>query len=1239
MKTNTKIRWLLLIVTIGLFATSLTARWASTKLVDLNDIADQISKNLGEKETQVYDYLTDQRKLHNLKNIPFNADLADNVINYFNEEHIYLQIFKKDKLVFWSDNEVTASNFSSLKEGTSFINYQTGWYEVIKKQEGDFSFIFLILVQSQYPYQNKYLDNNFNNDFIVNKSIQIASLKDIKVADIKNIEGKYLFSIKRNPNNFNMPYSNIEIGMWILGFLTFSLLINSICKFYADKGYHIGAIALLSICFVLLRYLGLKYHFPDAIYSLELFKPNIYASNFYFPSFADLFLNIITILWIVIFIYSYKNKIFKPIQNPWLGYPILIYLGVFIIFISYAYSNVFFGLIFNSNVNFKVSNLVNLNWLSVFGILMMMLGLLSFYIIVDILISLSFYIKIEIKTKLILFGGCFLFYSIYEIFQGNFTVFFILIFALILIIGRLIYNHNGQMIFPALLIVSLIFATLVSIKLTRFDNIKELEIRKRLVLRLETVDDPYAIVSFYEIERNIPEDPNLKSIFKQGSPNIKKIINEFNSNYLGGYLNKFSCNTYIFNDKDSLINKHTNTQLIFFKKRVEKGSIKVSNYFYRLNNSFGSQDYFALIPIKDNGINLGTVVLDLTSKQLETYGAFPQLLQNGKKDSQIDFADYSYAFYENKKLVNQYGNYVYDLKNNDFKGKLKDFVILKKNGFDHLIFKPSSKNTIVVTHESSTFWRELASLSFFFIIFLIFALLIVSYKWLWSVISSYELNIRSLRLKFFLSNNKLLYKTRIQVALVLAVVSSLLIIGIITFSYISIQYKDQQKDLIKGKIKVIASAFEENISNEFNSINGDEKNISFDEFSKMYGTDLNLYNKDGKLLYSTQYKIYAIGLIAERMNAQAYINLHLKQKSEFIQEENIGDLKFTSAYMPVKNVENNVIAYLQLPYFSNQDDYNQKIGTFLNLLINIYVLVFVAIGFFAFVVANQITSPLSLIQDSIAKTMMGKKNKPIEWKRNDEIGSLIKEYNSMIETLEENANKLAQSEREIAWREMAKQVAHEIKNPLTPLKLGIQMLERSWKEKDEKFDEKFRKFSKSFLEQIDSLSHIASEFSNFAKMPALKLEEIELADVLGQAIQVYGQMDHVQINWKEKDLKNIFIKVDKDQLLRSFNNLLKNAIEAMPEGRDGIIKIDGHKSSKKIEITIHDNGNGIPEELRSSIFEPNFTTKTSGTGLGLAFVKQAIENVGGNIYFTTKINVGTTFHIILPLVNKWSKES
>lgn len=1233
MKTATKIRWLLLLVTIGLFATSLTARWAATKLVNLNDVANDIQSYLSDKETTVYDYVNDTSEFKNLKKLNSDAALASQNIEYFTSKNIFFQTFKNNKLEFWSDAIINASNLQSIKEGTSFLSYSNGWYEVIKKKENNFFVVFFIPVKSNYPYQNQYLKNGFNQDLIIDKSIEIADISDIQVADIKNIEGRYLFSIKKTDSNLNVPYSKMELMIWALGFFTLVLLFNSICKYYADLGFPTLATIALFIGFALVRYLGLKYHFPDALYSLNLFDPGIFASNFIFPSFADLCLNLLSILWSLVFLHSYKNKIFKTIENPWIGYPLLLYGTILLIYLSFLFSDVFFGLIFNSNINFKVSNLISLNWLSFLGIIILMVGLLSYYIIIDVLVTFSSYIKISIRNKLISLFIIFLAYNCYELFFNQYNIFFILIFALVIISGRFIYYYNGKIVFPALLLISLIFATLVSIKLNRFENFKDIEVRKRLVLKLESAEDPYALISFEDIEKEIPNDNEIKKLTSGSLIDSKSLNKIFSTRYLLGYLNKFDYKAYLFDKNDSLLNKNEKVTLENYKLKVIESSIKVTRNFYRLNHTLGFQHYFAIIPLKNDSTEIGTLILDLKSKDLERFGSFPQLLQNGKIDQRTDFIDYSYAFYEKRKLVNQYGSFVYERANKDFNGKVREFVILKRKGFDHIIYKPNSQSTIVVTQSSNTFWRELASLSFFFIIFLLASIIIVSYEFVWKIISTYELTYKNLKVKLMVANNKLLYKTRIQIALVLAVVSSLLIIGIITFSYISIQYKDQQKDLLKGKLKIIAQAFEENISQELKNIGNPNQTLSFEEFSKMYDTDLNLFDTQGKLLFSTQYKIYAAGLIAERMNADAFVNLHIEQKSEYIHDENIDKLSFTSAYMPIKNNQNNVIAYLQLPYFANQDNYDQKIGTFLNLLINIYVLVFVAIAFFAFIVANQITSPLSLIQESISKTMIGRKNEPIEWKRNDEIGSLITEYNNMVITLEENANKLAQSERETAWREMAKQVAHEIKNPLTPLRLGIQMLDRSWKDKDPNFDAKFQKFSKSFLEQIDSLSHIASEFSNFAKMPELKLERISLLDILSKAIQVFEQMDHVKIVCDEKSLQKCMIRVDKDQLLRSFNNLLKNAIEAIPDGKEGIINVFGNQHEKKIEIYIKDNGNGIPLNSRERIFAPNFTTKSSGTGLGLAFVKQAIENVGGNIYFTTEINVGTTFHIILPLVN------
>ena len=238
----------------------------------------------------------------------------------------------------------------------------------------------------------------------------------------------------------------------------------------------------------------------------------------------------------------------------------------------------------------------------------------------------------------------------------------------------------------------------------------------------------------------------------------------------------------------------------------------------------------------------------------------------------------------------------------------------------------------------------------------------------------------------------------------------------------------------------------------------------------------------------------------------------------------------------------------------------------------------------------------------------------------------------MIIALDRSALQIMRSERESAWREMAKQVAHEIKNPLTPLLLGVQLLNKSWKEEDPDFDQKFERFSKSFIEQIESLSRIASEFSNFAKMPDTILEDVDILEVIEKATSIHGENKKINIKLEILEKRTIIVHADRDQLLRSFNNLIKNAIEAKVMGREFLITIRIEiLSPSKVLILFQDNGKGIEKAVQSRIFQPNFTTKSSGTGLGLALVKKAIETIGGEITYKTKAFIGTKFYILLPI--------
>ena len=247
----------------------------------------------------------------------------------------------------------------------------------------------------------------------------------------------------------------------------------------------------------------------------------------------------------------------------------------------------------------------------------------------------------------------------------------------------------------------------------------------------------------------------------------------------------------------------------------------------------------------------------------------------------------------------------------------------------------------------------------------------------------------------------------------------------------------------------------------------------------------------------------------------------------------------------------------------------------------------------------------------------------MQWKSNDEIGQLVKAYNRMLKELEENAIKLAKSERESAWKEMAKQVAHEIKNPLTPMRLLVQQLEFTLKTEDK---EQLQEFTKAMLDQIDALVSIADAFSRFADMPSSKREIFDIKELIGRTTSIFS---HLKFNTDLPE-EQVMVSADRDQLLRVFNNLIKNAWQAVPEDRDPVIDIKLTEEKDHVLIEVKDNGSGIEEEKKARVFEPSFTTKTTGMGLGLAMTQNIIEGLKGKIWLESEIGVGTTFYIKLP---------
>ena len=1234
-----KIRFLLLVLGCCLIATSISLSRFTTKAELLNRDAEEVQKNLWVKERDVAAFIGNKAEIAKAKRMHFNPkDAITFLESYRKTKGVNLLTFQNDELKFWSTYRVTDIDPRKIKEGSSVLLFSNGWYEVIKHTEGNFSLLFLITIQSQYAFkETQYFKNDLDPLLSKSRLLTLASFTDRDVYSIKSIDNKFLFGLKIKSGYVDDYYSSLQLWLFMAGLLSICMFVNSLCSLIARRGYLASATVLLTVFFVVFRLSDLYFGWLNHRYPLDLFDPKIYSESFLMPSLGDFLLNVITVTWLLLFMYNHKAqyRFANWIRtSKLLGILIHVCFLLFVSIVTYFSDEVFFGLIYNSKINFEIINILKLSGTSWVSIVILCLVWFQIYLITNIAATASKQLHVTNKERLIIFLVGFTAVFIYKL-STDFTAFFI-VFALILfIVCRSIYDDKAKFSVGLLAVLFFCLAFNTSIKYIKYKDITERSLREPLARKVQSSEDPNAIVALGALESQLLKDEFLVRYFNHNTnPNYAVLKNHI-KDYLDGYLSRYDYQIYPY-DKNGFDVNNSNGQLFKkYKGLVESGSVKIdgANYFYQVNNTFGYQDYFGIISVVNQGSLLGTLVIELRSKPYNYNNRLPDLLGDQKLIKDEDFRGYSIALYNNNQLLNQSGNYTYPLNGIIYKGKNDDFVISNDNQkrYSHLIYKPSNSKMVVISKEKVSYVERLAALSFFFLVFIIFSLVLFGLIWLIKNLDDERVGWFSINRSLMINANKILYKTRIQVSIVLSVVATLLIVGWVTYYYMNLEYRGQQTALIKDKIRKIQQNYEKQVFNK--GISDDEDAIAdFNNFADVNNADLNLYDTKGNLLMTTFPKLYNLKVIGKKMAPLAYTYLAKFKRSEYINpDEKIGTLTYAAAYAPIRNAQNKTIAYIGLPNYSNEEEYSDKIALFVSNLINIYALVFVAVGVLAVFLANQITSPLTFIQESISKTRIGQRNEPIIWRRHDEIGSLIKEYNSMIAALEESAVKLARSERESAWREMAKQVAHEIKNPLTPLKLGVQLLEKSWKEGDPNFENKFHKFSKSFIEQIDSLSKIASEFSNFAKMPDTNLEKLEVTPVIEQARQVYKNSDNVEINFLNKSTGNIKIFADHDQLLRSFNNLFKNAIEAIDASSHCCITTVLYNDDINAYIEIKDNGKGIPAVLHDKIFVPNFTTKTSGTGLGLAFVKQAVENAGGTISFTSVMDIGTTFYLTFPL--------
>ncbi len=1148
-----------------------------------------------------------------------------------------------DSVAYWNNNKILPRIYDSIpKEGVGFQKYKNGYYVSIYRTIENSPMkrrvlLMYIPVRDAYVTENQYLKHEYSPAFSIPEWAEISKEETVMGEVVKSSTGEKLFYL-----SYSLPFNNQEpqplaivfyFAGWIflLGFIHFAFAhlftrINWLIQF-------ILALAIPVTTFYLLNHLGF---IPVGVSNWKLFAADVFASPDIGSSLGSLFLECVTAVWAVIYI-NFFIKIPLARNNFWKIVSALIWM-TFIFFIGVYFVYAIKGLSRDSKLLIGFLNPITPDYLSLIALFCLSVFAFSFYMLAQ---KSAEYIRensLSLSLKISLLSAVTLVTILYTPqFDFDLSAVWIAtgICALCIIIYLLGVKNVARIDLVRLFILLIGFSISIAVLTTYFRQEKDLNTRLSLARKLINERDNVTEYLLADMRPQIESDRFIKNYFINPQFSYKEFTEKLRQLYFAFGFSRYEVDFVAFNADGLPLNVEESASANNFGNEIFRNAqTLVSGKLYYFNGKTTGSGYAAFYPIIVSGDYIGRLFIVLRSKLLNRINVYPELLLEEKDKIPAEAEGYSFAIYENNHRLNESsGTVSYPV--NDIYGPMaaevnEPFIYREKN-LEHIILKQDDGDTVVISKEIDLLQEFFSAFSYLFVAAFLFVVLIafLFYLYLFSKGSAH-----------FFSFAEASFRNIIQLSFIFIIFLSVLFLGLTIGNLFQAQFNANTSEKLSEKLKEVEQSVRYVVSNtvSFDSLCGFTPrdlstilNININDFSELHDMDVNFYDMHGVLLTSSQPSIFEKGLQSRMMNAKAFQLMQSTLPSEFIQQETIGKLKYLSGYKPVYNEEGQLLAYLNIPYFNTYRLLNEQIGVFFSALINILVTALILAGFLAPFISRQITGKLSHIAEKFKQVTVGGKNQPIEWQARDELAVLVKEFNKMIAKLDESAKQLARSERESAWREMAQQVAHEIKNPLTPMKLSIQHLQRAYDSNDPRAAELAERVSKTLIEQIENLSKIATEFSSFAKMPQPENEVLHLLEVVYHSANLYKETEEVDIIVKSEGKINDLIFGDKSQLLRVFNNLILNSIQAIPEGKAGEIIVNVCNDEEKIIVSVTDNGVGINEEQMKKVFVPNFTTKSSGTGLGLAISRNIIELAGGTIRFESTENTGTTFFVVLPL--------
>lgn len=1100
---------------------------------------------------------------------------------------------RSNRLISWTNDKVPSPNQQSFEFGSPYyIKDRNIYYTLYFNRQidrGNYKILACIPVRlANAPDPYGHIDKNLPSD------LQLSTNPGIPILTANGEDFLYISNV--NFEKLTKKEVRILLLLYFLAFLSLAVLIHRIAYLVKDKIGLWSAVGFFLFTTIGIRLVSYLFDFTDQFSVLNLFSPSV-TSPAFSNSLGNILINVILLLWISVFLINnldlsrlYHLKAIQKALVSFFGY-FLICMGMI------GLAKFCEALIQNTNIDFNFESVFNLDSISILALVGIILTLFSFFVWSAKIISIIQDFRLPIKPKisagflavLLSLPLAFLISPSIPSFQFALVI---SIFILLLDVFLEVKTPNFTWIVLWLVVLS----GFSSILMFKYNRDKDMAQRKEIAIALTESFDTVAFNQMIAMIGEMSETIDQVDSWEDARNVITSTYHNFSATYL---------------------NSHYNLSFPRPGELKDSREIKYNNHiFYQRNDAL---DHYLMTVDGAQGIK---VLTSIRKKKSNPYNPLPDFLPKANFKNIPELSDYEYAIYKDRRCLERSLS-EYKMILDDDIPPIGHIAMTYPTGRSELIYN-NGKYVTLIGRKLTGLIKPVSLFSYLFVIIVLIIFILLILNSLFPYLPE-EFN--------FTLSNQISLRNKIQVSVLTLIILSFIIIGIVTVLY----FRNTAEKNYQDKLTQTASSLQYEIQNDMqqDTIPGFDSifSSSIQSLAIKYNTHIQLFDSNGLLIFSSDSAAVQAGVLKDRMDIPPLLAIRRGGESIFIHQNTTDPLSnHNTAFFSLIPDNQQLMGFAGLPYYPGHTEAANSVKDFMGTLLNVYVFLLLIAGAFALAVANSITRPMTVLGQKLKEFKLGKSNEPIEWKAKDELGLLIQEYNQMIVKLDESADLLALTEREVAWREMAKQVAHEIKNPLTPMRLSIQHLQHAMQNADPiESRQLVQRVGMTLIEQIDNLSRIAAEFSTFAKMPKPQYEKIILNDLVASVHDLFKKRDDMDFNLYVP-IDEIYVNADKSHLLRVLNNLIKNAIQAIPGSRRGVIDIRLEKQGDRAIIQVSDNGKGISREMREKVFYPNFTTKTSGTGLGLAISKNIVESFGGRIYFETEEGVGTKFYFELPLL-------